>query len=382
MEDRDAFLNNPAILEHYSLLENLGIFAHIDSLKRDSRNYESLLSAAAEVFNKTNIDEILETTVRQISDKFLPSFLVFLWRPLQNRPDLLVKGYRNFKIFDFPLHLETLQPFEDFFQRYPRPINYDLLEYQLNDPEASASLDELHPEIVVPIIGPSGLYGLILVGPKLLEDQYSPPELSFLGRLMSFASLAIQNNLHYEHSVRDGKTGLFNHGFFMLRLNDEIARTTRIGHPFSVIVMDVDKFKNFNDTFGHLAGDRVLEQIAAAIRDNVRVQDIPSRFGGEEFTVLLPETGHKSAWVGAERLRNAVASTTVPWETPLPQVTISAGLASFENQSATTAEEMIRRADEALYLSKKRGRNRTTIWGSGLLYRGQRVLVDEAAPEP
>ncbi len=376
MENRDAFLSNPNILEHYSLLESLGIFAHIDDLKRDIRNYESLLSSAAEVFNRTTIDEILETTVRQISDKFLPSFLVFLWRPLQNRPDLLIKGYRNFKIFDFPLKIDTLQPFEDFFQRYPRPINFDLLEYQLNDPEASASLDELHPEIVMPILGPSGLYGLILVGPKLLEDQYMPAELSFLDRLMSFASLAIQNSLHYEHSVRDGKTGLFNHGYFMLRLNDEIARTARIGHPFSVIVMDVDKFKNFNDNFGHLAGDAVLERIAAAIRDNVRVQDIPSRFGGEEFTVLLPETGHKAALVVAERLRTAVAATTVPWETPLPQITISAGLASIQNQSPVTAEEMIRRADEALYLSKKRGRNQTTTWGAGLLFKGERLRAE------
>ncbi len=376
MENRDAFLSNPNILEHYSLLESLGIFAHIDDLKRDVRNYENLLSSAAEIFNRTTIDEILETTVRQISDKFLPSFLVFLWRPLQNRPDLLIKGYRNFKIFDFPLKIDTLQPFEDFFQRYPRPINFDLLEYQLNDPEASASLDELHPEIVMPILGPSGLYGLILVGPKLLEDQYMPAELSFLDRLMSFASLAIQNSLHYEHSVRDGKTGLFNHGYFMLRLNDEIARTARIGHPFSVIVMDVDKFKNFNDNFGHLAGDAVLERIAAAIRDNVRVQDIPSRFGGEEFTVLLPETGHKAALVVAERLRTAVAATTVPWETPLPQITISAGLASIQNQSPVTAEEMIRRADEALYLSKKRGRNQTTTWGAGLLFKGERLRAE------
>jgi diguanylate cyclase (GGDEF)-like protein len=376
MENRDAFLSNPNILEHYSLLESLGIFAHIDDLKRDVRNYENLLSSAAEVFNRTTIDEILETTVRQISDKFLPSFLVFLWRPLQNRPDLLIKGYRNFKIFNFPLKIDTLQPFEDFFQRYPRPINFDLLEYQLNDPEASASLDELHPEIVMPILGPSGLYGLILVGPKLLEDQYMPAELSFLDRLMSFASLAIQNSLHYEHSVRDGKTGLFNHGYFMLRLNDEIARTARIGHPFSVIVMDVDKFKNFNDNFGHLAGDAVLERIAAAIRDNVRVQDIPSRFGGEEFTVLLPETGHKAALVVAERLRTAVAATTVPWETPLPQITISAGLASIQNQSPVTAEEMIRRADEALYLSKKRGRNQTTTWGAGLLFKGERLRAE------
>jgi diguanylate cyclase (GGDEF)-like protein len=373
MDTKENFLSNPDILQHFNLLQSLGIFSHIESLQQEIRNYKTLLSGATDIFHRTTIDEILETTVLQISDKFLPSFLVFLWRPLQNKKDILLRGYRNFKAVDVQVPINDISPFDDFFQKFPRPINYDLFVYQLNNPAATAPLEELKPEIVVPIIGPSGLYGLILVGPKLLEAQYTTQELAFLDKLMVFATLAIQNNLHYEHSVRDGKTGLFNHGFFMLRLQDEIGRTRRAGHSFSVIVMDVDKFKLFNDNFGHLAGDRVLEQIALAIRDNVRAQDIPSRFGGEEFTVLLPETERSAAWVVAERLRQAVEHTQVPWNPPLPRVTISLGVSVYNSYLKLGANELIEQADEALYISKKRGRNRTTVWGSGLLFKGQRL---------
>jgi diguanylate cyclase (GGDEF)-like protein len=204
------------------------------------------------------------------------------------------------------------------------------------------------------------------VGRKILEGGYSREELMFLQQLMSFVSQAIKNYLHYEHSLRDVKTGLYNHGFFMTRLNEEVARSKRTPIPSSIIVMDVDKFKNFNDTFGHLAGDRVLEKLALVIKQGVRVEDIPSRFGGEEFTVLLPNTDIATAWTVAERLRTSVAEMHVPWEVPLPQVTISLGIYAFDQYSEVESADIIQRADEALYVSKARGRNRGTIWEPGL----------------
>jgi diguanylate cyclase (GGDEF)-like protein len=135
--------------------------------------------------------------------------------------------------------------------------------------------------------------------------------------------------------------------------------------------MDVDKFKNFNDTYGHLAGDQVLEKLATVIKQGVRTDDIPSRFGGEEFTVLLPNTDAETVWSVAERLRISIAEMQVPWEVPLPQVTISLGIFTFDKDSAVDSSEIIRRADEALYLSKQRGRNRSTIWMPGLFPKAQ-----------
>jgi diguanylate cyclase (GGDEF)-like protein len=378
-ENEKNFLSNPQIIKNYSFLQEIGVFKYIDNLNREIRNYKTLLSGGLDIFNHTDIDEIMDATVWQISDHFLPSFIAFLWKPIQNRNDITIKGYRNYKPAELDLKVDSIAPFEFFFRKYPKPINFDLLSFELKNDEAIKPFYEIQPEIIIPILGPLGLYGIIVVGRKILEDEYTQEELIFLQNLMSFVSQAIKNHLHYEHSLRDVKTGLYNHGFFMTRLSEEVARSKRVGYSSSIIVMDVDKFKNFNDTYGHMAGDRVLESIAFMIKQGVRVEDIPSRFGGEEFTVLLPSTDKATVWMVAERLRTSIAKMKVSWDPPLPQVTISLGVYTFDRQSNITAAEIIHRADEALYLSKERGRNRSTVWGSGLLFRIQQSKFETAS---
>ncbi|GHV81989.1 hypothetical protein AGMMS49991_05470 [Spirochaetia bacterium] len=393
------FLSNPKILEHQTLLQNIGVLTYIDQLNREIRSYKSLLSGAAEIFHRTSIDEIMDAAVWQVSDQFLPSFIVFLWRPFQNREDVTIKSYQNYKPVNLTLAVDTIVPFEAFFEMHREPISYAILKDRLlehqraerqlterqltgrqmaNQSEAEEifrSLDALKPELVAPILGPPGLYGLILVGPKLLPGDYTPPELRFLQQLMSFVSQAIQNHLHYEHSLRDVKTGLFNHGFLTTRLQEEIARSKRTGCASSLIAIDVDAFKKVNDHCGHLAGDRVLESIARMIKQSVRTEDVPSRFGGEEFTILLPNTGGETAWQVAERLRLAIESMTVPWAQPLPQVTISLGIVSFDGNSNLSVDEVIHRADEALYQSKATGRNCTSIWQGGILFKVENTFI-------
>ena len=363
-ETEKDFLSSPEIVKNYTLLYDVGIIQYVESLNREIRNYRDLFNGALDIFNRTTIDEIMDATVRQISDNCLPSFLVFLWRPLANKNDTIIKSYKNYKLIDLNLHVESIAPFENFFTTYPRPISYELLTVQL---DAAKIFDSLNPEIVIPILGLSGLYGFVLVGAKILDEEYSRQELVYLQELMSFVSQSIQNHLHYERTLRDIKTGLFNNGFFMTRLNEEIARINRNYSSTSIIVIDVDKFKEFNDRYGHLAGDKVLESLALAIKLGVRTEDVPSRFGGEEFTILLPDTDMRAAWAVAERLRVYVAEMKVPWDPPLPQVTISLGIYTFDKDSGIGASQIIGRADEAMYMSKERGRNRTTIWGSGLM---------------
>jgi len=186
---------------------------------------------------------------------------------------------------------------------------------------------------------------------------------------MFFVSNAIKNHLHYEHSLRDIKTGLYNHGFFMTRVKEEISRMQRSPCVSSIIIMDVDRFKVFNDTYGHLAGDKALESLAHVIRQNVRTHDIPSRFGGEEFTILLPGAEAATALMVAERLRTSVSEMTVKWEVPLPRITISLGVFSFGHDEEIATNDIMRRADEALYVSKACGRNCTTVWEPELFNR-------------
>ena len=122
----------------------------------------------------------------------------------------------------------------------------------------------------------------------------------------------------------------------------------------------------------HIAGDRVLESLAITIKQTLRTEDVPSRFGGEEFSALLPDTGKEQALLTAERLRSTLATVKVPWEPPLPQVTISLGIFTFGKNTNLNSEDIIKRADEALYLSKELGRNRSTAWGVGLMDKIER----------
>ncbi|MDR2020178.1 MAG: sensor domain-containing diguanylate cyclase [Treponema sp.] len=375
-----AFLSNPQVIKNYALLQEIGVFQYIDQLSKEIQAYKGLLSGAVDIFNRTSIGDIIDAAVWQISDHFMPSFIGFLWRPLKNKEDVTIKGYRNYKETNLPIKISTIAPFEDFFHQHPKPIAYKLFAEQLGNAPVSQALDEVQPELIAPIQGPSGLYGLVLVGRKMLADNYTSDELDFLQHLVSFVSNAIQNHLHYEYSVRDFKTGLFNHGFFITRLNEEISRSKRINYTSSIIVIDVDKFKNFNDQYGHLAGDRVLENIALVIRQSVRAEDIPSRFGGEEFTILLPDADRNIAWRVAERLRTSVSNIKVTWDPPLPPVTISTGIYVFNKDSNVSADDIINRADEALYHSKRQGRNRSTLWQSGLLFKIEHG-IKETVPE-
>ena len=372
-EPLSNFLSSPKVVENYALLQDIGVFNHINALEREIKNFKSLFTGTLDIFARTTVDEIMDATVWQISDHSLPSVIVFLWKPLQDREEIIIKSYKNYKLVDLNLQVDNISIFEPFFREYPKPINYGLFSFKLGQNEITKSFDNIEPELVIPIMGPSGLYGMVLMGRKILGEEYSLAELAFIQQLMSFVSQAIQNHLHYERTLRDVKTGLYNNGFFLTRLNEEIARTKRNKSKASIIMMDVDKFKKFNDTYGHLAGDRVLESLAITIKQAVRTEDVPSRFGGEEFTVLLPETDKEHALLVAERLRIMVEEMKVHWEPPLPQITISIGIFTFSNDTNLPAEDIIQRADEALYLSKELGRNRSTAWGVGLFNKIQQM---------
>ncbi|MDR2397293.1 MAG: GGDEF domain-containing protein [Spirochaetaceae bacterium] len=365
-------LADPRIQEHYGLLQTVGIFPYLDRLQRELDTYKSLFTDALTIFRHTSIDAMLDSAIAQLTRQTLLSFVVFLWKPFQNKKDIRIRGYEGRTPTNIRPALESLTLFEVFFQQHPEPVSYKELLKQVGYTTATRALQELEPELIIPILGPYGFYGLILVGSKLQGEGFLPEEQTFIQDLMFFVSLALQHHLHYYHSLQDVKTGLYNYGFFMTRLEEEISRVRRNEYASSIMVIDVDFFKSFNDTYGHIAGDRVLEHIALLIKGGVRLEDVPSRFGGEEFTVLLPATPSDAAWHVAERLRVGIAQLRVPWEIPLPAITISLGIFTFDNQTDIQATEILNRADKALYASKRRGRNCTTIWKPGIelgLYR-------------
>ncbi len=162
-------------------------------------------------------------------------------------------------------------------------------------------------------------------------------------------------------AVTDALTGVNNRGAFNGRLAEEVDRATRHARPLSVLLMDVDHFKAFNDAFGHPAGDEVLKEVAATFRKTARTTDFVARYGGEEFVILLPDTDYAGAMVLAERCRRAIAGR--PWDRR--PVTVSVGVATLA-LGATDGSALVREADEALYRSKAAGRNRIHF-GSGAI---------------
>ena len=160
-----------------------------------------------------------------------------------------------------------------------------------------------------------------------------------------------------EIAVTDSLTGLYNRKHLIETLTHELARGQRYDHPVSVLMIDIDHFKRYNDTFGHLAGDRVLAKMASIFIESLRRIDYVARYGGEEFLVMLPETESQEALSAAERIRTRVAGETFTHHNEKVSITVSIGIAGFP-ENGRSLESIIASADAALYRAKRRGRNR------------------------
>jgi diguanylate cyclase (GGDEF)-like protein len=165
----------------------------------------------------------------------------------------------------------------------------------------------------------------------------------------------------YESALRDGLTKAFNKRYFTDRLESEFTFSTRHMTPLTLVLFDIDHFKNVNDTFGHQAGDHVLTELSNMMVASLRAEDIFARYGGEEFAIVCRGSDAVQGQIVAERLRKAVEASPFIYEGKKIPVTISLGLATLPDPSIADASELIRVADAALYTSKKSGRNRVTL---------------------
>ncbi len=179
---------------------------------------------------------------------------------------------------------------------------------------------------------------------------------------MAVAALHLRTRLENQ-SIRDALTGLFNRHFMQITLDRELARASRSGTTLALSMLDVDHFKQFNDTHGHGAGDAMLQAIAGAFQRNVRTEDTVCRYGGEEFVIILPGVTPEIARIQAERIRDAVAELSIPLDNGASgHATVSIGIAVFPSD-AGDAGSLLRKADQALYRAKHNGRNQVRCSG-------------------
>jgi len=195
--------------------------------------------------------------------------------------------------------------------------------------------------------------------------QFSTDDLRFLRTIADLASIAIENAQLYERlemmAIKDGLTGLYVRRHMLERLGEEISRKTRRESELSFLMIDLDRFKQYNDSFGHMAGDIVLKTIAQILEEHFRQStEMVCRYGGEEFCVLLPDCPKSKAFVLANELREKIEAREIILRRQKTHVTVSIGVAAFP-KDASGRDDLILKADEALYQAKETGRNKVCV---------------------
>jgi diguanylate cyclase (GGDEF)-like protein len=228
--------------------------------------------------------------------------------------------------------------------------------------------------VSIPLKVKGTVIGVLNLSDKKNQEIFTETEMKMLTIFAShsctiierFESLERASQLE-ELSATDPLTGLYNRRFLEQRIEEELSRSSRQGLELAIMMIDLDHFKDYNDLCGHLAGDKVLQKVAQLLKASAREMDILTRYGGEEFCIILPSTSQKEALLVAERMRKTIEKERFPKEDGLPlgHLTISIGIATFPH-AGKLAKGLINSADKALYRAKQQGRNRSIVFDPSL----------------
>jgi diguanylate cyclase (GGDEF)-like protein len=222
--------------------------------------------------------------------------------------------------------------------------------------------------IALPILAGDEVLAVLCVADRVDDRAFTRSDLSALRALAAPAALALARERAaaraeaYAHAAAvDPVSGLFNRRYFHVRLEEELQRSRRHEIPLALLMMDIDDFKAVNDVFGHLAGDGVIKDTAEIVRRAVRVFDVCTRFGGEEFAVIMPASSEEGATAVAERIRARIAAYRSP-DRSLEDLRVSVSIGLALSEPGMTTRDLITRADEALYAAKRAGKNRVRAY--------------------
>ena len=331
-------------------------------LELGNQDLKEIIEIASQITAQLDVENIIKNVVLSFVAKFQSaSVTCILPNELdENLPNLYhFKGLKQQKL---DLKISSLEPVLSFLgENEYNQITFAYFKENFKDKETIGKLEILHPDIIVPLRTDKGVGGLIFLPPKQEGGSYSLLDIQYVTQIIRFASIAIENATLYWQATTDRMTKLFSHHSFQQNLEDEIARAHRYGTTLSLIMFDIDHFKKFNDTYGHLQGDVIIKEIANILRVSVRTIDFTARYGGEEFAVILPEVNVKGAVVVAERIRKTIEQHPFKGEEGTLFVTVSIGVAEFKPARIRSASQLIAEADKALYQSKEMGRNQITV---------------------
>lgn len=329
-------------LSEEKYLLSLESLVDISILLNSGLEYSSVLQSA------------ILTCLGQVTCKF---GIIYVKKPLEDNLSLSYqKGIDSEKAkSDSIQFIDVDSEFMKFIHEQKNPLLYEK--------GMDSVLDEINPKLIIPLFARERLVGIMGIGEKYF-GEYSDEDMQFLAKFSMITANAIENSLLYSLATKDTKTGLFLHHYFMNRLGEEVYKCERYEGQTSVVMIDIDHFKKVNDTYGHQAGDYVLEKLGKIILDFIREADLPSRFGGEEFSVILPSTDEAGAYHFSDRLREEIENKEFVFNGAIIPVTASLGVSEY--QKGVQAKELIENADKALYLAKESGRNQVKTYSDYL----------------
>lgn len=365
-------LENQAALLDMQLIQNqIKLRGTERELKKRKWGIDNLLEVSNNLYSILNLKQLIHAALLTISGQIpCQKSIAMLYEPVQRKYSThFTKGFRGKGKIN--INIEMDHPLVNLLLNKPYPIKVEDLNKIANLKQVAKQFKKNQIELIAPIIFSERVKGVVGCGSKLNNKAFEETDLEIFAILVNIISISISNAQMYEDvkkmSFTDAMTNLHNYRYFKDRLHEEINRSLRKKTCVSLIMLDIDKFKNYNDTLGHQSGDEALRSIGWVLKNTARDDDIVHRYGGEEFSIILPGFGKKDIHVLAERVREKVEEYPFYKEHVQPggKLTISLGSATFPDD-ADTFEDLVFRADQALYKSKKSGRNKFTRYEPGV----------------
>lgn len=365
---------------------NLDCKYFVDSYEKKVYDLQQILEISRSLCSTLEFDKLIQSILDNCMAQFLvQSAGVFLLESFDSDYFQLGSNYTGFDIRkndDYKISvtgtLATVLGKENVVYTI-HELNGELLQSDKNrrvfDRERTEKelfiLQSLNPTLIIPLMLRGHLQGLLVFGERIVigddtgdaGEYYSDYEKEHILVIASLAAIAISNATLVERSSTDMMTKLKLKYYFFNILSDELDLAKKNGGKIGILMFDIDFFKKFNDNYGHACGDYVLQTVASLIKESLRGDDMASRYGGEEFTVMLSNADREKSMTVAERIRKKIEAYDFCYENQHVKVTISVGVSTFEGGKTSTAtpNALVDKADKALYVSKRSGRNRVTF---------------------
>jgi diguanylate cyclase (GGDEF)-like protein len=351
--------------------------------QRDSDRYKSLLNIGQSLVIITDLDQLMRKIIEVLAKEIQAErALIILRHPITGEMRIAnsTANVDTSTVEDAILFSKTIV--SDVVNKGKSIFSRDVIKDGTYSKADSVMNLKIRSLMCVPLVAKQNgdIIGTVYVDNRSVGNIFSKEDLTLLESFANLAGMAIENAHLYELAIMDELTKCYVRRYFEQRVREEFSRAERQGSALSLLMIDVDQFKDVNDQYGHPVGDVVLKEIAATLKRNLRTYDLLARIGGDEFAIILPDVGFQDAYRVAEKMRTACAQLVFPGVQS--KTTISVGIACYPLHHVINVESLLKKADVALYKAKQMGRNTCFFYGQHeMLELFGQVPIDGIEPE-